>query len=65
MGFKGPKREDLWGSCPGDIFGCSMPAVPSGTPDHPTRFFAEDHGNCTTKTELFGGQALFIMLDLR
>jgi len=49
MGFKGPKREDLWGSCPGDVYGCSMPPIPSGTKDRPTRFLGENHGSCTRK----------------
>lgn len=65
MGYKGPDAKDMWGSCPGDPYSCSMPPIPSGTPDHPTRFWGEQHGSCKKKTELFGGYALGTIFGLQ
>ncbi|MEO8737510.1 MAG: hypothetical protein ABI380_13340, partial [Edaphobacter sp.] len=65
MGYKGPNPKDMWGSCPGDAFNCIMPPLPSGTPDHPTRFLGENYGSCKKKTQLFGGFALAAIIDLQ
>lgn len=65
MGYKGPNPHDMWGNCPGDPYGCAMPPIPSGTPDHPTRFLGEQHGSCKQKTQLFGGYALGNILSLQ
>jgi hypothetical protein len=65
MGYRGPNPKDWWGSCPGDAANCSMPPVPSGTPDHPTRLLGENYGSCTKKTQLFGGYALNAIIDLQ
>lgn len=64
MGYKGPNPHDMWGSCPGDPYGCGMPALPSGTPDHPTRLLGEHFANCSQKTQLFGGYALGSVIAL-
>ena len=64
IGFRGPNRDDYWGSCPGDAYGCGIPPLPSGTPGHPTRLLGEHYGNCTQKTQLFGGFEVYIMMDL-
>jgi hypothetical protein len=65
MGYKGPGEKDMWGSCPGDPYSCSMPPIPSGTPEHPTRFLGEQHGSCKQKTQLFGGYALGTIFSLQ
>jgi hypothetical protein len=64
MGYKGPDMKDMWGSCPGDPYGCSMPPLPSGTPGHPTRFLGENYQSCKKKTQLFGGYALGTIINL-
>ncbi len=65
MGYKGPNPKDMWGSCPGDAFNCLMPPLPSGTPDHPTRFLGENYEGCKKKTQLFGGFVLAAIINLR
>lgn len=64
MGYKGPNAKDMWGSCPGDPYGCSMPSLPSGTVGHPTRLLGENYQSCTKKTQLFGGYALGTVINL-
>ncbi|HZY64222.1 MAG TPA: choice-of-anchor Q domain-containing protein [Edaphobacter sp.] len=64
MGYKGPEAKDMWGSCPGDPYGCSMPPLPSGTSDHPTRLLGENYQSCNKKTQLFGGYALSTIVNL-
>ena len=58
MGYKGPNPKDGWGSCAGEPYKCSMPPIPSGTAEHPTRFLGENYASCGKKTELYGGFAL-------
>ena len=65
MGYKGPNPHDMWGSCPGDPFGCSMPPIPSGTASQPTRFLGEHYSSCQQKTQLFGGYGLGVILPLQ
>lgn len=65
MGYKGPNPKDYWGNCPGDPFGCSMPPLPSGTADHPTRLLGENYQSCNKKTQLFGGYALGAVINLQ
>jgi len=65
MGYRGPNPKDMWGSCPGDPYSCSMPPIPSGTPDHPTSLLGEQHGSCKQKTELYGGYALGAIISLQ
>jgi hypothetical protein len=64
MGYKGPNAKDIWGSCPGDAYGCFMPPVPSGTAARPTRLLGENYESCSKKTQLFGGYALASIVDL-
>ena len=64
MGYKGPTAKDYWGSCPGDAYGCSMPPLPSGTADQPTRLLGADYAACQKKTQLFGGYALGAIVNL-
>lgn len=64
MGYKGPGANDYWGNCPGDPYGCSMPPLPSGTAEHPTRLLGENYQHCDKKTQLFGGYALGVIIDL-
>src|SRR5665213_1690297 len=64
MGYKGPNPKDYWGNCPGNPYGCSMPPLPSGTPDHPTRLLGENYQSCNKKTQLFGGYALGVIVNL-
>jgi len=64
MGYKGPNPKDYWGNCPGDPFGCTMPPIPSGSSDHPTRFLGENYQNCGKKTQLFGGYGLGVIINL-
>jgi hypothetical protein len=64
MGYKGPGRKDIWGNCPGDPYGCSMPPIPSGTSERPTRFLGENYRTCDRKTQLFGGYALGAIVNL-
>lgn len=64
MGYKGPNPKDYWGSCPGNPYGCSMPPLPSGTSDHPTRLLGENYQSCNKKTQLFGGYALGTIVNL-
>lgn len=65
MGYKGPNPKDYWGNCPGDPYGCSMPPLPSGTADHPTRLLGENYQSCNKKTQLFGGYALGAVINLQ
>jgi hypothetical protein len=65
MGYKGPNAKDMWGSCPGDPYSCSMSPLPSGTPDRPTRLLGENYGTCGKKTQLFGGYALGSIISLQ
>ncbi|WP_348267230.1 choice-of-anchor Q domain-containing protein [Edaphobacter sp. DSM 109919] len=64
MGYKGPNPNDGWGSCAGDPYRCSMPPVPSGTADHPTRLLGENYASCNKKTQLFGGYGLDAIIVL-
>jgi hypothetical protein len=64
MGYKGPGGNDMWGSCPGDPYGCSMPPLPSGTAGHPTRLLGENYQRCSKKTQLYGGYALGAIINL-
>lgn len=64
MGYKGPNANDMWGSCPGDPYSCSMLPLPSGTPGHPTRLLGENYQSCNKKTQLFGGYALGAIISL-
>lgn len=64
MGYKGPNAKDYWGNCPGNPYACSMPPLPSGTPDHPTRLLGENYQSCNKKTQLFGGYALGTIVNL-
>lgn len=64
MGYKGPNAKDMWGLCPGDPYGCSMPPIPSGTVGHPTRLLGENYQSCTKKTQLYGGYALGTVINL-
>ena len=64
MGYKGPNEKDYWGSCPGDPYGCSMPPLPSGTAEQPTRLLGENYTACYEKTQLFGGYALGAIVNL-
>jgi hypothetical protein len=64
MGYKGPNPKDGWGSCPGDPFGCSMPPIPSGTTEAPTRLLGENYRSCNQKTELYGGFGLGTIINL-
>lgn len=64
MGYKGPNPNDYWGNCPGNPYACSMPPLPSGTPEHPTRLLGENYQNCNKKTQLFGGYALGAIISL-
>lgn len=44
-------------NCAGDVGGCYMPTIPSGTVAHPTRILGENYANCTSdsaKTLLHG-----------
>ena len=65
MGYKGPEAKDYWGNCPGDPYNCSMPPLPSGTIDHPTRLLGENFQSCNKKTQLFGGYALGTVINLQ
>lgn len=65
MGYKGPNQKDYWGNCPGSPYGCSMPPIPAGTAEHPTRFLGENHQTCNKKTQLFGGYALGAIVNLK
>ena len=65
MGYKGPTTKDMWGSCPGDPYGCSMPPLPSGTAEHPTRLLGENYESCNSKTQLYGGYALRSIINLQ
>jgi hypothetical protein len=65
MGYKGPNPKDYWGNCPGDPYGCSMPPIPSGTVARPTRLLGENYQSCNKKTELFGGYALGVIINLK
>ena len=65
MGYKGPNTKDMWGSCPGDPYGCSMPPLPSGTTVHPTRLLGENYESCNKKTQLYGGYALANIINLQ
>jgi hypothetical protein len=65
MGYKGPNAKDYWGNCPGDPYNCSMPPVPSGTSEHPTRLLGERYQKCDKKTQLYGGYALGGILSVR
>jgi hypothetical protein len=64
MGYKGPNPKDYWGNCPGDPFHCSMPPLPSGTSEHPTRLLGENYLSCNKKTQLFGGYGLGVVVNL-
>jgi hypothetical protein len=64
IGYKGPNAKDMLGACPGDPYGCSVPSIPSGTPEHPTRLLGENFGNCKQKTQLYGGYAVGSVLNL-
>lgn len=64
MGYKGPAAKDFWGSCPGDPYGCSMPPLPSGTAEQPTKLLGENYAACQKKTQLFGGYGLGSILNL-
>jgi hypothetical protein len=64
MGYKGPGSKDMWGSCVGDPYSCSMPGIPSGTAEHPTQLLGENYGSCKQKTQLFGGYALGAVVNL-
>jgi hypothetical protein len=65
MGYKGPNPKDYWGNCPGDPYGCTMPPLPSGTADHPTRLLGENYQSCNKKTQLFGGYGLGAVISLQ
>lgn len=67
MGYQGPEGKDAPGMCPGDPYGCTMPPVPAGTRERPTRLLGEHFGSCgggAPKTQLFGGYALGLVLNL-
>jgi hypothetical protein len=65
MGYKGPNAKDYWGNCPGDPYNCSMPPLPSGTAERPTRLLGERYQRCDKKTQLYGGFALGGILSVR
>jgi hypothetical protein len=67
LGYKGPSTvgSNMWGQCPGDPYGCSMPKIPAGTANQHTKLLGENFGNCTAKTQLFGGYALNTVVNLR
>jgi hypothetical protein len=48
----------------GNPFGMSNPTIPPGTSAQHTRILGENYANCTTKTQLHGGYALFDTLNL-
>ncbi len=69
MGYRGPDAKDAPGMCPGDPYNCTMPPVPSGTKERPTRLLGEHFASCGgagggPKTQLFGGYALGLVLNL-
>lgn len=64
MGYRGPNTKDFWGLCPGDPYGCSMPPMPSGSGEHPTRLLGENYASCDKKTQLFGGYGLASVINL-
>lgn len=64
MGYMGPNAKDYPGLCPGDPFGCFMPPIPSGSDLHHTRFLGENFANCGSKTQLFGGYGLSIVINV-
>jgi hypothetical protein len=64
VGQNGPNASDSFGNDPGDPYSAGAPPIPSGSADHPTRFFGENWANCTKKTELFGGYAVSVVLPL-
>lgn len=65
MGYKGPNPKDYWGNCPGDPYGCSIPPLPSGTVERPTRLLGENYRRCEKETQLYGGFALAGIISLR
>lgn len=64
MGYKGPQPHDSWQFCPGDPFGCHMPPLPGGTPEHHTRLLGEEYKECRHKPVLLGGYGVDRVLDL-
>jgi hypothetical protein len=64
MGYKGPNPKDFWGNCPGDPFRCTMPPIPSGKAERPTRLLGENYQSCNKKTQLFGGFGLDAIINL-
>jgi hypothetical protein len=64
MGYKGPNAKDYWGNCPGDPYNCSMPPLPSGTYEHPTKLLGERYQGCDKKTQLYCGFALGGLLSV-
>ncbi len=65
IGYLGPDAKSFPGLCPGDPYGCYMPPVPSGTREHPTRLLGEHYASCGKKTQIFGGYAVGLVLNLQ
>jgi hypothetical protein len=64
IGQKGPNSRDFFGNDPGDPYGASNPTIPPGTSAQHTRILGENYANCTTKTQLHGGYAVYEVLNL-
>lgn len=64
MGYVGPNVNDHPGLCPGDPYGCFMPPIPSGSDLHPTRFLGENFAHCGSKTQLYGGYGLSLIINV-
>jgi hypothetical protein len=64
VGQVGPGSGDSFGNDQGDPFGAYNPPIPAGTAGQHTRILGENYGNCTAKTQLFGGYAVGVVLNL-